>query len=91
MDHLKDAFFLTLDNMQLQATDMLEQLVVVVSDSVAALQESQLGRTANASLDEVLTRLEQATAHYMPLPLTLSKCVCVCVCVHVRHTMDCGI
>ena len=81
MDHLKDAFFLTLDNMQLQATDMVEQLVVVVSASVAALQASQLGRTANASLDEILTRLEEVMARYMPLPLTLSKCACVCVFV----------
>ena len=81
VDHLKAAFFLTLDNMQLQATDMVEQLVVVVSASVAALQASQLGRTANASLDEILTRLEEVMARYMPLPLTLSKCACVCVFV----------
>ncbi|XP_062320974.1 perilipin 6 [Osmerus eperlanus] len=73
VDHLKDAFFLTLDNMQLQATDMAEQLAVALSASIAALQGSQLGRTATASLDEVLTRLEEVTAHYMPLPLTLRR------------------
>uniref|UniRef100_A0A3Q3F4F5 Perilipin 6 n=1 Tax=Labrus bergylta TaxID=56723 RepID=A0A3Q3F4F5_9LABR len=80
MGHLKDAFFLTLDDVQLWvvdgldgALDQLERLSDSAWDAVRVLQETQVGRAATVGLDDVLTRLEDATAYYLPLPATLRE------------------
>lgn len=78
--HLKDAFFLTLDDMQLWmvdgmdgALDQMERLSHAAWMAVQQVQESQVGRAASSGLDDLLSRLEDATAYYMPLPPTLRK------------------
>nr|XP_049585735.1 perilipin 6 isoform X2 [Syngnathus scovelli] len=74
--HLKDAFFLTLDDMQLWMLDGLEQMERLSQTARAAvrqLQDSQVGRAASSGLDDVLSRLESAAAYYMPLPPTLRR------------------
>ncbi|XP_059195022.1 perilipin 6 [Centropristis striata] len=78
--HLKDAFFLTLDDVQLWlgdnvdgALDQLERLSDAALGAVRLLQDSQVGRAATSGLDDVLSRLEDATAYYLPLPPTLRR------------------
>uniref|UniRef100_A0A3Q2Y6C7 Perilipin 6 n=1 Tax=Hippocampus comes TaxID=109280 RepID=A0A3Q2Y6C7_HIPCM len=78
--HLKDAFFLTLDDMQLWmvdgldgALDQMERLSHAAWMAVRQVQESQVGRAASSGLDDLLSRLEDATAYYMPLPPTLRR------------------
>ncbi|XP_058503930.1 perilipin 6 isoform X2 [Solea solea] len=78
--HLKDALFLTLDDVQLWMVDsldvVLEQLERVsgaARDGVRLLQESPVGQVATSGLDDVLSRLEEATSYYMPLPPTLRR------------------
>lgn len=78
--HLKDALFLTLDDVQLWvvdnldgALDQLERLADVGRTAVRLLQESEVGRAATSGLDDVLSRLEDATAYYLPLPPTLRE------------------
>ncbi|XP_071759841.1 perilipin 6 [Centroberyx gerrardi] len=80
MGHLKDAFFLTLDDVQVRVVDgldgaleRLERLSEASWAAVWALQDSQVGRVATSGLDEVLSRLEDATAYYLPLPPTLRR------------------
>ncbi|XP_061737797.1 perilipin 6 [Nerophis ophidion] len=80
MGHLKDAFFLTLDDVQLWmvdgmdgALDQLERLSHSAWMVVRQLQDSQVGRAATFGLDDVLTRIENATAYYLPLPPTLRR------------------
>ncbi|XP_042280500.1 perilipin 6 isoform X2 [Thunnus maccoyii] len=80
MGHLKDAFFVTLDDVQLWvvdgldgALDQLERLSDAAWATVRLLQESQVGRAATLGLDDVLSRLEDATAYYLPLPPTLRR------------------
>ncbi|XP_042345942.1 perilipin 6 isoform X2 [Plectropomus leopardus] len=80
MGHLKDAFFLTLDDVQLWVVDgmdgALDQLERLSDSAVAAmrlLQDTQVGRAATSGLDDVLSRLEDATAYYLPLPPTLRR------------------
>ncbi|KAM9806401.1 perilipin 6 [Syngnathus typhle] len=74
--HLKNAFFLTLDDMQLWMLDGLEQmerLSHIAWAAVRQLQDSQVGRAASTGLDDVLSRLESVAAYYMPLPPTLRR------------------
>ncbi|XP_015245462.1 PREDICTED: uncharacterized protein LOC107094403 [Cyprinodon variegatus] len=78
MTHLKDAIFLTLDDVQLLvvdgldgALDQLERAADAVRMAVRQLQESQVGQAATAGLDNILSLLEDATAYYLPLPPTL--------------------
>ncbi|XP_061552465.1 perilipin 6 isoform X2 [Phycodurus eques] len=78
--HLKDAFFLTLDDMQLWvadgldgALDQMERLSHAAWAAARQLQDSQVGRAASSGLDDVLGRLENAGAYYMPLPPTLRR------------------
>ncbi|XP_077455156.1 perilipin 6 [Stigmatopora argus] len=78
--HLKDAFFLTLDDVQLWvvdgldgAMDQMERLTHSAWTVVRQLQDSQVGRAASSGLDDVLNRLENATAYYLPLPPTLRR------------------
>ncbi|XP_074540320.1 perilipin 6 [Halichoeres trimaculatus] len=78
--HLKDAFFLTLDDVQVWvvdgldvALDQLERLSDSAWGAVRLLQDSQVGRVATSGLDDVLSRLEDATAYYLPLPATLRR------------------
>ncbi|XP_070767826.1 perilipin 6 [Enoplosus armatus] len=78
--HLKDAFFLTLDDMQLWvvdgldgAMDQLERLSDGALAAVRLLQDTQVGRAATSGLDDVLSRLEDATTYYLPLPPTLRE------------------
>lgn len=78
--HLKDAFFVTLDDVQLWAMDgldgaldQLERLANNARAAVLMLQDTQVGRAATSGLDDVLGRLEDATAYYLPLPPTLRK------------------
>ncbi|XP_035529025.1 perilipin 6 [Morone saxatilis] len=78
--HLKDAFFLTLDDVQLWvvdgldgALDQLERLSDAARAAVQLLQDTQVGRVATSGLDDVLSRLEDATAYYLPLPPTLRR------------------
>ncbi|XP_008302873.1 perilipin-2-like, partial [Stegastes partitus] len=80
ISHLKDAFFLTLDDMQLWvvegldgALDRLEHVADAARTAVQQLQETPVGRAATSGLDEVLSRLEDATAYYLPLPATLRE------------------
>uniref|UniRef100_UPI0037E8C460 perilipin 6 n=1 Tax=Semicossyphus pulcher TaxID=241346 RepID=UPI0037E8C460 len=80
MGHLKDAFFLTLDDVQLWmvdgldgALDQLERLSDSAWAAVRLLQDTQVGRAATSGLDDVLSRLEDATAYYLPLPATLRR------------------
>ncbi|XP_045070699.1 uncharacterized protein LOC123484417 [Coregonus clupeaformis] len=76
--HLKDAFFLTLDDVQLRVNDELDgmqerwdKLTDTTWYYLLALQESQLGQMATSGLDDILTRSEEAMAKYMPLTSTL--------------------
>lgn len=78
--HLKDALVLTLDDVQLWlmdsvdgALDQLERLSDAVRTAVQQMQDSQMGRAASSGLDDVLSRLEEATAYYLPLPPTLRE------------------
>ena len=78
--HLKDAFFLTLDDVQLWvgdgldvALDQMERLSEGAVAVVRQLQDSQVGQVASLGLDDLLTRLEEAAAHYLPLPPTLRE------------------
>ncbi|CAJ1061260.1 perilipin-2-like [Xyrichtys novacula] len=80
MGHLKDAFFLTLDDVQVWmvdgldvALDQLERLSDAAWTAVRVLQDSQVGRAATSGLDDMLSRLEDATAYYLPLPATLRR------------------
>ncbi len=80
MGHLRDAFFLTLDDVQLWVADgldgalnQLERLSNSARAAVQLLQDSQVGRAAMSGLDDVLSRLEDATAYYLPLPPTLRE------------------
>ncbi|XP_029360817.1 perilipin 6 [Echeneis naucrates] len=78
--HLKDAVLLTLDDVQLWvvdgvdgALDQLERLADGIRAALQQLQDSELGRSATSGLDDVLSRLEDATAYYLPLPPTLRR------------------
>ncbi|XP_060936793.1 perilipin 6 [Limanda limanda] len=78
--HLKDALFLTLDDVQLWvvdgmdgALDQLERLADAARVAMRQLQDSQVGRAASSGLDDVLSRLEEAAAYYLPLPPTLRR------------------
>ncbi|KAL3064982.1 hypothetical protein OYC64_001092 [Pagothenia borchgrevinki] len=78
--HLKDAFFLTLDDVQLWvgdgldvALDQMERLSEGAVAVVRQLQDSQVGQVASLGLDDLMTRLEEAAAHYLPLPPTLRR------------------
>lgn len=80
MGHLKDAFFITLDDVQERvvggldgALDRLERLSDAALKALRRLQDSQVGRAATTGLDEVLSRVEDATAYYLPLPPTLRE------------------
>ncbi|KAF7226485.1 perilipin 6 [Nothobranchius furzeri] len=80
MTHLKDAFFLTLDDVQIRVVegldgvvDQLEHLAEMVWTSVQQLQNTQVGQAASYGLDNALSRLEDATAYYLPLPPTLRR------------------
>uniref|UniRef100_A0A668A451 Perilipin 6 n=1 Tax=Myripristis murdjan TaxID=586833 RepID=A0A668A451_9TELE len=80
MGHLKDAFFVTLDDVQVRVVDgldgaleRLERLTEAGWAAVRSLQDTQVGRAASSGLDEVLSRLEDATAYYLPLPPTLRQ------------------
>lgn len=80
MGHLKDALLVTLDDVQLWvvdsldgALDQLERLSDAARSAAHQLQDSQVGRAATSGLDDVLSRLEDATAYYLPLPPTLRK------------------
>lgn len=80
MGHLKDALLVTLDDVQLWvvdgldgALDQLERLSDAARAAIQQLQDTQVGRAAASGLDDVLSRLEDATAYYMPLPPTLRE------------------
>uniref|UniRef100_A0A8C5DSL4 Uncharacterized LOC114478103 n=2 Tax=Gouania willdenowi TaxID=441366 RepID=A0A8C5DSL4_GOUWI len=78
--HLKDAFFVTLDDVQMLVTegldgalDQVERLADAAREAVQQLQETQVGRAAMTGLDDVMSRLEDVTAFYLPLPPTLRQ------------------
>ncbi|CAL8288326.1 unnamed protein product [Merluccius merluccius] len=78
MGHLKDAFFLVLDDAQLRvlesvdgALERIEGLLELMWVQLRALQNSHMGRMATMGLDEILTQLEDSTAYYLPLPPTM--------------------
>lgn len=80
MGHLKDSLFLILDDLQLWvvdgldgALDQLERLADAARAAMRQLQETQVGRAASSGLDDVLCRLEETTAYYLPLPPTLRE------------------
>lgn len=80
LGHLKDALFGTLGDVQLWvvdglegALDQLERLSDAARAALQLLHDSQVGRAATSGLDDVLSRLEDATAYYLPLPPTLRK------------------
>lgn len=79
---------MTLDDVQLWvvdgldgALDQLERLSDAARGAIQQLQDTQVGRAAASGLDDVLSRLEDATAYYLPLPPTLreySRSLCYC-------------
>ncbi|XP_068613259.1 perilipin-2-like [Brachionichthys hirsutus] len=78
MAHLKEALFLTLDDVQLWvgdgldgALDQLQHLSHVARDTFQQLQDTQVGQAATSGLDDILSGLEEAAAYYLPLPPTL--------------------
>ena len=78
--HLKDAFLVIMDDVQVWlmdsldgALDQLERLSDAALVAVQQLQDSQVGRAATSGLDDGLRRLEEATAYYLPLPPTLRE------------------
>lgn len=80
MTHLKEAFSMTLDDVQIWlvdgldgAVDQLERVAETVRTSIRQLQETQVGHAASLGWDNVLSRLEDATAYYLPLPPTLRE------------------
>lgn len=80
LGHLKDGFYLTLDDAQMRLIEGLEgvlfrweQLVDITWDLLIALQNSSMGRVMTSSLDDVLTRTEEAVNHYLPVPPTLRE------------------
>ncbi|XP_041962482.1 perilipin 6 [Alosa sapidissima] len=80
LGHLKDGFYLTLDDAQMRLIEGLdvvlnrwEQLVDVIWDLLIALQNSSMGQVVTSSLDEVLTRTEEAVNHYLPMPPTMRQ------------------
>ncbi|KAL2084556.1 hypothetical protein ACEWY4_020074 [Coilia grayii] len=80
LGHLKDGFYLTLDDVQTRLTEELdgmlyrwEQLVDVIWDVLIALQNSTVGQAVTSGLDEVLTRTEDVVTHYLPMPPTLRQ------------------
>uniref|UniRef100_A0A147AL76 Perilipin 5 n=1 Tax=Fundulus heteroclitus TaxID=8078 RepID=A0A147AL76_FUNHE len=80
MTHLKDAFFLTLDDVQVlvvdgldSTLDRLERAADSVRAAVRQLQDTQVGQAATAGLDNILSLLEDTTAYYLPLPPTLRR------------------
>lgn len=71
---------MTLDDVQLWvvdsldgALDQLERLSDTARAAVQQLQDTQVGRAATSGLDDVLSRMEDATAYYLPLPPTLRE------------------
>uniref|UniRef100_A0A8C7XQK3 Perilipin 6 n=1 Tax=Oryzias sinensis TaxID=183150 RepID=A0A8C7XQK3_9TELE len=78
--HLKDAFFLTLDDLQMWVVDGLdgalnqvERLAEGVRQTGRQLQETPVGQAAALGLDNILSRVEDATAYYLPLPPTMRR------------------
>lgn len=78
--HLKDALFLTLDDVQLLVVDgldstlnLLERLSDVGLLAVKLLQDVQVAQAVTTGLDDVLSRLEDATVYYLPLPPTMRE------------------
>ncbi|XP_045901463.1 perilipin-2-like [Micropterus dolomieu] len=78
--HLKDALFLTLDDVQLLVVDgldsalnLLERLSDVGLLAVKLLQDVQVAQAVTTGLDDVLSRLEDATVYYLPLPPTMRR------------------
>lgn len=76
--HLRDALFLTLDDLQLwvvdgldAALDRMERAAELGWTALRQIQDSAVGQAAASGLDDILTRLEEATALYLPLPPTL--------------------
>lgn len=76
--HLRDALFLTLDDLQLwvvdgldAALDRLERAADLGRTALKQIQGSAVGQAAASGLDDILTRLEEVTALYLPLPPTL--------------------
>ncbi|XP_011484160.1 perilipin-2-like isoform X2 [Oryzias latipes] len=80
LKHLKDAFFLTLDDLQMWVVDGLdgalnqvERLAEGVRQTGRQLQETPVGQAAALGLDNILSRMEDATAYYLPLPPTMRR------------------
>ena len=73
MAHLKDGFYLTVDDVQTRLIEEMENLVDATWDLLITLQNSEMGQVVTSSLDEVLTRTEEAVSHYLPLPPTLRE------------------
>lgn len=80
LTHLKDAFFLTLDDVQMWvvdgldgALDQVERLAEGVRQAGRQLQETPVGQAAALGLDNILSRVEDATAYYLPLPPTMRE------------------
>lgn len=76
--HLRDAMFLMLDDLQLwlvdgldTALDRLERAADAMWAGFRQIQGSAVGLAAASGIDDILTRLEEMTAQYMPLPPTL--------------------
>ncbi|RVE63152.1 hypothetical protein OJAV_G00164490 [Oryzias javanicus] len=80
LTHLKDAFFLTLDDLQMWvvdgldgALDQVERLAEGVRQAGRQLQDTPVGQAAALGLDNILSRVEDATAYYLPLPPTMRR------------------
>ncbi|KAM6935266.1 perilipin 6 [Lycodopsis pacificus] len=71
--HLKAAVQLWVVEALDGALDQLEHLSGGAVMAVRLLRDSQGGRVAASGLDDVLSRLEDATARYLPLPPTLRR------------------
>ncbi|XP_066577394.1 perilipin 6 [Amia ocellicauda] len=76
--HLKDALYLTLDDLQLRVNKEMDRVAdrtssvvegsrVLVATQLHALQRSALGGALASGLDELLSRSEEAAQLYLPL------------------------
>ncbi|MBN3310046.1 PLIN2 protein, partial [Amia calva] len=82
--HLKDALYLTLDDLQLRVNKEMDRVAdrtssvvegsrVLVATQLHALQRSALGGALASGLDELLSRSEEAAQLYLPLSDELSE------------------
>ncbi|XP_036394572.1 perilipin 6 [Megalops cyprinoides] len=84
MGHLKDAFFLTLDDLQVRVNEELDRILerterlvdgtqAAFGVPLGALRDSSVGAALALGFDNLLTRSEEAAQYYLPLPAELQR------------------